>query len=112
MNVSHKCRRYGLLDLPSIKSVTLNQNTNLASAVNIDCENDRIAVLRGDLVSGVYKMQANKDFTELYNIESNGLQNNLSYPEINIEKDDIDLLDKSCEDIKSIVCIDKQRNNI
>ena len=99
MNVSHKCHCYGLIN-PACTNTAVKQ-TERTSPTEQKRENEqqRITLLRGDLVAGIYKLQIMKDGTALCYVGELG--------EI---KDEITELNSNCEDIKSLVVIYKEEN--
>lgn len=99
MNVSHKCHCYGLIN-PACTNTAVKQ-TERTSPTEQERENEqqRITLLRGDLVAGIYKLQIMKDGAALCYVGELG--------EI---KDEITELNSNCEDIKSLVVIYKEEN--
>ena len=101
MNVSHKCRYYGLLD-SNFSQASANAKTNTVAKEEqsiIEAENaERITLLRGDLVAGIYKLQVQKDGAALCYLG-----------EIDTLKDEITEIDQNCEDIESLVVVYKKK---
>ena len=101
MNVSHKCRCYGLIDLACMPSA-INQTGTCTIALSTASEestSERIMQLREDLVAGIYKLQEIKDNTSLNYIG-----------ELDINDDEVTRIDKKYENIQLTVINNKEKS--
>lgn len=103
MNVSHKCRCYGLIDLACLPAA-VNQTRTCAISLSTASEEstaERTMHLREDLVAGIYKLQEIKDGSSLDYIGEFDVN----------EEDEITNLGKKYENIKLTVIDYKEKSN-